>query len=198
MPSAISTRVTVSARWAESSRLSSKLGVAPRHRLVVSKAADHQNLVALAQVHAAAECTRLRSSCCPSGRSSAELTANSTLPLMPMRPLASVTRPDASGMASAFLQRHAAALFHAALGHLCVQAGHQVHLHHQHADQHQHKGAQQPDIRSPNTVHTGAVLSPMPSSTTSFQHGSSDGLISRLGALHRGACAASRSRLAAR
>jgi hypothetical protein len=45
-PSSISARVTVSARWADSSQVVGELPVAVAHRAVVGEAADHQQFVA--------------------------------------------------------------------------------------------------------------------------------------------------------
>ena len=143
MPSSISARVTVSARWAESSQLSANLRGCRRAPAVVGEAADHQQLVARAQVGGQRRGQALQQ--LPAfglqlvgveGEQHAAADAD-----------AAVVQRDAARRQRAgqrLLERHAALLFGLALLHLGLQPLGQVELHAQHADQDQHEGAEQP------------------------------------------------------
>ena len=167
MPSSMRARVTVSARWAESSRLSSKrrllsaTGLSSVKPLTISISSRSPR-------YTCSGGTRLFSSWRPSGRSWSELTANSTLPLMPMRPLASVTRPEASGIASAFSsamrrcsswRRLAISDSRLVTSSICTMST---------PTSTSTNAPSRPDMRSPKTAQTGAVCSrPSPVSLSS-------------------------------
>ena len=166
MPSSISARVTLRARWADSSRLSANCWLPPTMGLSSVKPLT----ISMSSRSPRTNCkagTRLFSSCWPSGRNWSELTGNSTLPLMPMRPLFSVTRPAASGMASAFssaMRRCSSAwrlptsACRLATRSICTTST---------PTRISTNAPSRPAIRSPKTAHTGAACAMLSSSMPS-------------------------------
>ena len=159
MPSSISARVTVSARWADSSRLSAKRFWLPRSNAVLSVKPLTMSISSRSRKYTPNGWTRLLSNCRPSVRSSSEPVANSTLPLMPMRPLFTVTRPAASGTANAFssamrrcssIWRFCTSCCRLATRSICTTST---------PTRISTKAPSSPAIRSPKTAHTGAVWS---------------------------------------
>jgi hypothetical protein len=145
-PSSISARVTVSARWADSSQLSAR--VAPRllaagaHGAVVGEAADHQHLVAGLQVGAQRRGQALEQLAplgLQIGRVEGEQHAagDADAAVVQRHP------PGGQRAGQGLLQGLAALGFELALLHLAVQPAAQLVLGAQHAQQDEHQRAHQ-------------------------------------------------------
>ena len=111
--------------------------------MVVSKAADHQHFIALTQVHLQ-RWHQAFEELPPIG---AQLVGADGKQHTAADADAAVIEGDPPGLQryrQCFFEGHAALLFLLALFDFGLEVGHQVHLHHQHAHQDQHKRAEQP------------------------------------------------------